>query len=89
MKKKIISIAVAALTAIMFLFSILFFAKTFDKGSIVDNDIETIITLSDENGTLTDKQLKSLNNGANINYYGSIYRLQNTYSDKKYIFTVI
>lgn len=83
MKKKIIGCVIVSITVIMFLSSILFFAKTFDKGSIVDNDIETIITLSDENGTLTDKQLKSLNSGANINYNGNIYRLQNTYSDKK------
>ena len=36
MKKKIISIAVVALTAIMFLSSIVFFTKTLNKGSTVE-----------------------------------------------------
>lgn len=87
MKKKIVTVILISICSVMFVSSIFFFAKIGKSDSSI-NKKESIITVSEESGTLTSSQLKAINNGANIDYNGNIYRLYKSNEEEKvYSFT--
>ena len=79
---------ILGLLAGLIIFGAVGFGINYFKGSTVaDDDITSIVELTDRNGTLTALQIKSLNSGACIKYNDEIYQLARVGENKIYAYT--
>lgn len=79
---------ILGLLAGLIIFGAVGFGINYFKGSTVaDDDITSIVELTDRDGTLTALQIKSLNSGACIKYNDEIYQLARVGENKIYAYT--